>query len=66
MAEKLAEIPKADPATSIARLHGEACYWCGAALVQLHPAGSVRTETQGGWRVWSIVACDAHRSRRAS
>lgn len=66
MAEALAEVPTGDPAISIVRLHGEACYWCGAALGDLYPAGSVRTGTVGGWRVWEIVACAADRHRRVS
>lgn len=59
--------PPAPPDISIVRLHGEACWWCGAALGTLHPAGSVTTAfTEGGCREWFIVACDTHRDRRAT
>ena len=53
--------PPADPDTSIARLHGEACFYCGAVHTELYPAGSVSTPVPGGVRVWQIVACRKHR-----
>ncbi|GHH50639.1 hypothetical protein [Streptomyces candidus] len=46
--------------TSPARLHGEACYWCGAVFGTLHPAGSVTTRGDGWTREWPIVACGDH------
>lgn len=45
---------------SIARLHGEACYTCGAVHAQLVPAGTVTTPVDGGLREWPIVACPQH------
>lgn len=53
----------ADPAldaVSIARLHGEACWDCGAVATTLHPAGSVTTENG---KEWLIVKCEKHRER---
>lgn len=59
------DVPFADPDVSIVRLHGEACYWCGAAHATLTPAGSVATQIPDcGVRVWFIVACPEHRARR--
>jgi hypothetical protein len=55
-----------DPEISIVRLHGEACFWCGAALGEMVPAGTVTTPVPGGVRVWSVVACVQHRSRSVS
>lgn len=40
---------------SIARLHGEACWHCGAVTRWLAPAGKVVLAGLG--RVWSIVSC---------
>lgn len=47
--------------TSIARLHGEACFHCGAVNTGLQAAGEVSTPTDGGFRVWPVVACTEHR-----
>ncbi|MFH8569577.1 DUF6415 family natural product biosynthesis protein [Streptomyces sp. NPDC017993] len=58
--------PPADPDLSIVRLHGEACYWCGAAHGALAPAGSVTTPVEGGVCVWFIVACPQHRDPEAA
>lgn len=55
-----------DPEISIVRLHGEACYWCGAALGELFPAGAVKTPVPGGEHVWLVVACVQHQGRSAS
>ncbi|MFK0252537.1 hypothetical protein [Streptomyces sp. NPDC090445] len=43
---------------SIARLHGEACYDCGAVLGDLIPAGEVTHPDSG--RVWPIRKCGDH------
>jgi len=40
---------------SIARLHGEACFDCGAVTKTLRAAGHV--VVRGGARVWQIVTC---------
>lgn len=50
---------------SIARLHGEACWHCGAVNAQLEPIGEVSTVVGGGRRVWTVVACSTHKSRSA-
>lgn len=47
---------------SIARLHGEACWHCGA-VADLRPLGEVSTEIEGGTRTWPIVACPDHHKR---
>ncbi len=57
--------PPVDPDTSIVRLHGEACFYCGAVHTDLYPAGSVSTPVPGGVRVWQIVACGKHRPEAA-
>lgn len=49
-----------DPAlddVSIARLHGEACWDCGAVTPPLHPAGTVTTDAG---TVWEIRKCGPH------
>lgn len=43
---------------SIARLHGEACWDCGAVATMLHPAGTVTTEAG---KEWEIRKCGSHR-----
>lgn len=40
---------------SIARLHGEACFHCGAVGKTLHAAGHITLV--GGTRVWPVVTC---------
>lgn len=51
---------------SIARLHGEACWFCGAVHCPLRAVGSVATAVEGGFRVWTVFACpdDGHREVR--
>ncbi len=39
----------------IARLHGEACFYCGAVNKALREAGHV--VVRGSTRVWPIVTC---------
>jgi hypothetical protein len=59
------DITAAPAGISIARLHGEACYGCGAVHARLHPAGQVTTAVDGGIRVWQVVACpDCHGVRQ--
>lgn len=43
---------------SIARLHGQACWHCGAVTTKLTPAGTV-TLAQTGLE-WAIVSCGGH------
>lgn len=51
--------PLADESVSIARLHGEACWHCGA-VNGLRTVGEVATRVGSGvLRVWPIVACAA-------
>ncbi|MET7715497.1 hypothetical protein [Streptomyces sp. NPDC005407] len=40
---------------SIARLHGQACFFCGAVHKAMRAAGSV--QLRGSGRVWPIVTC---------
>jgi hypothetical protein len=52
----------ADPAldaVSIARLHGEACWDCGAVNTTLHPDGTVTT---AAGQEWEIRRCISHRT----
>jgi len=44
-----------DERVSIVRLHGEACFHCGAVTKTLRAAGHV--VVRGGSRVWAIVTC---------
>lgn len=46
---------------SIARLHGEACWHCGAVTGPLKPAGEV---TIDDGPAWTVVACPAHEGRQ--
>lgn len=62
--------PMAAADTSIVRLHGEACWHCGAVAAGLAPIGQVTTIVPGGRRVWPVVGCPQHleapEGRRAS
>jgi hypothetical protein len=40
---------------SIARLHGRACWHCGAVARRLRPVGRVRRS--GSAKVWTIYTC---------
>lgn len=46
---------------SIARLHGEACWHCGAVYTELVAAGTVTAAGADGPREWPVVACPSHR-----
>lgn len=51
---------------SIARLHGEACRYCGSTKPPLRPAGHVyTTDREGGRLGWALVACASHSGGRA-
>lgn len=56
----------APPGVSIARLHREACYRCGAVHTNLVPAGQVSTKVDGGVRVWPVVTCPNCRETSAA
>jgi hypothetical protein len=43
---------------SIARLHGRACWYCGAVARGLKTAGHV--QLAAGARVWTVVSCGCH------
>lgn len=45
-----------------ARLHGLACWHCGAVTKALTPAGEVTLDDDDG-KVWAVVACEAHEGR---
>lgn len=45
-------------AVSIARLHGRACWYCGAVSRHLAPAGRAQ---RGTGRIWNIVSCGCHK-----
>ncbi|WP_371660747.1 hypothetical protein [Streptomyces sp. NBC_00280] len=44
-----------DERVSLVRLHGEACFHCGAVNKTLRTAGHV--VVRGSTRVWQIVTC---------
>lgn len=48
---------------SPARLHGEACWSCGAVTKGLTTAGSVYTQAESEIRIWPIVACPPHQAQ---
>lgn len=54
-ADKLLRV---DGPVSIARLHGRACWYCGAVARGLSAVGRVQL-TSGG-RVWAVVSCGCH------
>lgn len=53
-----------DGPVSIARLHGRACWDCGAVAKDLRPAGSVKLA--GSDREWAIVTCGCRIAAAAS
>ncbi|MBD0837153.1 hypothetical protein [Streptomyces sp. TRM68416] len=53
-----------DRHVSIARLHGEACFDCGAVNKTLRAAGHVMV--RGSTRVWRIVTCGCRRQEAAA
>ena len=46
---------RVDDPVSIARLHGRACWYCGAVARGLRPIG--RVQRTAGARVWTVVSC---------
>jgi hypothetical protein len=55
-------LPAAPAGVSPARLHGEACWHCGAVNAALNPIGEVTTSVDGGQRIWVVVGCTEHAS----
>ncbi len=51
--------PDETDGVSIARLHGEACWHCGAVYCSLTPTGPVIV----GGREWQTVSCVKHEGR---
>lgn len=49
---------------SIARLHGRACWYCGAVARGLSAAGSVQLAPDA--RVWTVVSCGCHSKVRVA
>lgn len=43
---------------SIARLHGRACWYCGAVARGMKAVGRVQRSV--GQRVWAVVSCGCH------
>jgi hypothetical protein len=65
----MSDVPSPPPAVvegpvSIARLHAEACFYCGAVTRTLYAAGHITLEGQD--RVWPIVTCGCHSKAVAS
>lgn len=52
--------PPAPETASVARLHGEACWHCGAVHTALRTIGEVSTPVPSGHRIWPVVACPEH------
>jgi hypothetical protein len=53
-----------DSSVSIVRLHGEACFDCGAVTKPLRAAGQVMV--RGCSRVWNIRTCGCRREGTAA
>jgi hypothetical protein len=53
-----------DSSVSIVRLHGEACFHCGAVAKPLRAAGQV--VVRGSSRVWNIRTCGCQREELAA
>lgn len=49
---------RVDGPVSIARLHGRACWYCGAVARKLAAVG--RVQLTAGTRVWTVVSCGCH------
>ena len=65
----MSEVPSLQPTpiqgpVSIARLHGEACFHCGAVTKTLHADGHITLVGQD--RVWPVVTCGCHSKAVAS
>jgi hypothetical protein len=58
------ELTRIAGAVSIARLHGRACWHCGAVARTMRPAGRVQ-RTEGG-RVWTVYSCGCDKEAAAS
>jgi ribosomal protein S12 methylthiotransferase accessory factor YcaO len=43
---------------SMARLHGRACWYCGAVARGMQAAGRVQRSL--GQRVWTVMSCGCH------
>jgi hypothetical protein len=56
--------PVVDGRMSIVRLHGEACFYCGAVNKTLRTAGHV--VVRGDTRVWQVVTCGCRSDRPAA
>lgn len=54
------DVPLVSGDVSIVRLHGEACWHCGAVGSGLVGAGLVGTAIEGGHQIWPIVTCRDH------
>lgn len=55
---------RVDGPVSIARLHGRACWYCGAVARPLSAVG--QAQRAGGTRVWTIVSCGCHAKARSA
>lgn len=55
--------PLVEREVSAARLHGEACWHCGAVLAGLAVVGMVAVPLSSGSesRVWPVASCPPHR-----
>jgi len=56
MRRRCTELLRVTGPVSIARLHGRACWYCGAVARTLAAVGRV----QRAARVWTVVSCGCH------
>lgn len=58
----LTEAVGAGEQPSFARLHGEACWFCGSVNGPLAPVGEMTLDD--ATQAWSVTACSAHQGRQ--
>lgn len=54
--------PQVGASVPVARLYGESCWHCGVVAPDLSVIGQVASRIEGGFRIWPVVGCTAHRS----
>ncbi|WP_320784213.1 hypothetical protein [Streptomyces sp. CRN 30] len=58
MRQRTSRLLVVDGPVSFARLHGRACWYCGAVSRSMRAVGRVQRAV--GARVWTIVSCGCH------
>lgn len=64
MGRRVGKSLQVDGPVSIARLHGRACWYCGAVARELSAVGRVRLAARA--RVWTVVSCGCHAAVRVA